>query len=85
MIGCRETGINMQTLQINVYDKQWNYIGCFWSGNSLEAHGFKELGDYKVERYDGPLLSKEGHEFTAIDPIDCYLKLVEIKNHPATL
>jgi hypothetical protein len=72
-------GIRMKTLQINVYALDWTYLGCFWTVNSMASYRCKEVGDYAQATYDGPLLTKEGKELAAIQPLKCYLKVVEEK------
>lgn len=68
----------MQSYQYNIYDLNWKYLGCFWT--AAPYFPYKVEGDYIQTTWRGPLLCKDGTEMDEIKPIDCFLKLVEVKN-----
>jgi hypothetical protein len=62
-------------MKYNIYSVEWKYLGCFWTGNPYFEHN--EVGDYILTKYAGPALTEADQELPEIEPIDCFVKLVD--------
>lgn len=60
--------------QYNIYSLEWKYLGCIWMASPYFQ--YKEVGDYIRTNWHGGMLTRDGKEIEANEPIECYLKLV---------